>query len=164
MKIFEPRPPVFILALLWGLTFPLLSSAQDFEGFEDDSLLFGDEFDLGGDFDFDLGDSEADTSLGLDGETGELDDWLSGFGDEPADEDSAVADDADDADDWGFLEEDGVDNLGGGDGYEDNALFEELPAHPLDFSKRVRGTILQDTGLSLSFFSPQVVAAPLDTW
>jgi hypothetical protein len=154
-----------ILLLLLGLVLPMTLVAQDFEGFEDDSLLFGEEFDLGGDLDFDLGGTESDTSLGLDGESGELDDWLSGFDDEAETDDTTSSDDSDDAgDDWGFLEDSGLENLGGGDGYEDNALFEELPDHPLDFRKRVRGTLLQDTGLTLSFFSPQVVAAPLDTW
>jgi len=140
--------------------------AQDDDLFGDDTLLFGEEFDLGEDFDLDLG--GEDDLLGTEAESGgeELEDWMEGldFGEEGVESGTEEAlEDTAAADDWGFITE--------GEDYEDlikrsaegEDLFEESD-HPLNFSKAVEGTILEDTGFTLSFFSPQYVADTLDTW
>lgn len=140
--------------------------AQDEDLFgtaDDDSLLFGDEFDLGGDdfsFDFDEGtDSTAD-------DAGD-DEFSFDFEDEEATEtDSSSADtsEASSTDEWGIDTSSDYESLitRSADG-EDDLLLEEID-HPLDFRKYVKGTILENTGLTLSFYSPHVVGDNLETW
>jgi len=134
---------------------PPLVQAQDEDPFassSDDSLLFGEEFDLGtDDFSFDLNDATpADSSAG------EADDF---FGESESDSESA--DDTTAAeDDWGL----GDDAEFGEDSTASDTLLEEYPDHPLDFRRKYQGTALEGTGLVVSFYSPQYVADNMDTW
>ncbi|MCF7824144.1 MAG: hypothetical protein K9N35_08245 [Candidatus Marinimicrobia bacterium] len=143
-----------------------LGSASVATGQESDSLLFGDEFDLGEDdasFDFgDEGDFNFDEAE--DTETGE-DDFFGDFGEE-ADATDVVEDSTAATDDWGLDNETGdIDKLitRTVDGEEITYTPDE-DDHPLDFSKYVKGTILEDTGFTLSLYSPQYVGTSLDTW
>lgn len=149
------------LFLLSGMSSDLYAQEEDlFGSSEEDSLLFGDEFDLGGDdFSFDVEDDAEAT----DEDSGE-DDFFGDFGDDESsdDEDAEEAgEDSLEVDDWG---------LGGDEDYEslitrtaDGELIEE-PDHPLDLRRYVEGTFLEDTGFTLSLYSPQVVPDQLNTW
>ncbi len=141
------------LWLLWAI--PL--TAQEADPFAADSLLFGEEFDLGDDFDLG-GETLEDTSTGLEGLGGELDDWLNTTDTDSLNQDTIAVDTA--ADEWGFLEPGGdVDSI-----LEGEVTEEEIPEHPLDLGRWVDGTFLEDTGFTLSLTSPHVVASQLDTW
>jgi hypothetical protein len=131
--------------------------AQEADLFGDssaDSLLFGDEFDLGGDdisFDFDV---ETPTE----GSAEPGDDF---FGDLDAEDEAEPAEDSTDTtDDWGF----GDDDLFAADSLGDSTLTGAYTDHPLDFRKSVQGTFMEGTGVHVSFYSPQVVNEKLDTW
>lgn len=174
-----------ILGILFMIQIPLSILAQeaDLFGAEDDSLLFGDEFDLGDDdtsFDFD-DDSGADDSFNFDDASGEdegfdfnegdsseaigsdEDDFFGEF-DEEEEAEEAVGDSVGD-DDWG---------LEGSSDYEtlitrtvageEEFILDDASDHPLDFRDEVKGTIMEGTGLTLSLYSPQVVADGLSTW
>ena len=142
---------VLSISILLFLLAPQQAYAQEEDLFGttgDDSLLFGDEFDLGGDdfsFDFDEG-GETDTTVA------EEDDFFGGFDEEEVTEDEEPAEAEDD---WGF----------GEDIVEaDSTLEEEYPDHPLNFRKKFQGTMLDGAGFTLSFYSPQYVADKLNTW
>ena len=68
---------ILTVCLLTLLAIPGEGQAQDLD-FGSDSLLFGEEFDLGEDFDFDLGDDTESATPDAEADTGEedLDDWL----------------------------------------------------------------------------------------
>jgi hypothetical protein len=126
---------------------------------EGDSLLFGDEFDLGGDdFSFET-EEEADSETGA---SGEEDDFFGDFGEEDTAEEAEAEVDTVAVDEWG---------LGGEADYEslitrtaDGEVLEEVPDHPLELGKYVEGTFLEDTGFTLSLYSPQVVPEQMNTW
>ena len=129
--------------------------AQDADLFGDteaDSLLFGDEFDLGGDdfsFDFEEETPAEETSDGGDDFFGDLDE-----------EEEANTEDAEaEADEWGF-----GDDFFAEDSTADTTLTEAYTDHPLDFRKSVQGSFMEGTGLTFSFYSPQVVNEKLETW
>ncbi len=155
------RTGLFLLFL-----FPPNLFGQDADPFgsaEDDSLLFGEEFDLGGDdFSFDFDDDEDTTS------TDAADDEFSfDFEDdeETAEDSSEIGTDTTAADDdWGLDTSSDYESLitRTADG-EENVLMEEVD-HPLDFRKHFRGTVLENAGLTLSLYSPQAVGDNLDTW
>lgn len=128
----------------------------------DDSLLFGDEFDLGDEdisFDFeDDGEGESDVAS--------EDDFFGEFEDEDTAagiEEDSVSIEAED--DWGLESSDDYESLitRSADG-EENPFFEEELSHPLDFRKYVRGTIFEGTGYTISLYSPQYVGEGLKTW
>lgn len=148
--------PIGLVLML--LIFPsgLNAQEEDLFGAEDDSLLFGDEFDLGDD-DFSF---EAEDESGTEPASGEEDDFFGDFGEE--EEETAPADTTAE-DEWGFDTSDDYESLitRSADG-ENNLL--EVPDHPLDLGKHVEGTILEDTGFTLSLYSPQVVPDNLNTW
>jgi hypothetical protein len=128
---------------------------------EGDSLLFGDEFDLGGDdFSFETED-ETDSET----EAGGEDDFFGDFGDdEETEEDTASQAETDSAevDEWGLDTEEDYESLITRTG--DGSVLEEVADHPLDLGKYVEGTIFEDTGFTLSIYSPQMVPDALDTW
>lgn len=169
----HPFIGLFTILITLGLVFSpahLFAQEDDFFGSaEDDSLLFGEEFDLGGDdfsFDFeDEGDAESETDDELGGDSD--DEFSFDFDDEEetADE-SAEADTSGLGDEWGFGDE--------GDDYEslitktvegeDGAVERDPADHPLDFRKYTDGTIFENTGWTLSLYSPHKVAGNLETW
>lgn len=159
---------IALIPLLLLMLTPMVLTAQDDDFFgsaEDDTLLFGEEFDLGDDeFSFDFGDDEETDDSGE--EAGD-DEFSFDFDDEDATEEEAETEEAGDLDDeWGLSDE--------GDDYEslitrtvdgEGVEIERDPSdHPLDFSDNVRGTFLENTGITLSFRSPHVVADNLKTW
>lgn len=152
-KLIVARYMMVAISLLFLCLATPVTYAQDLFG--DDSLLFGEEFDLGDEFDFG-GDDEGDLFGGeeLESGEGELDDWLSGFEDEESAEDTLATDEDAGSDDWGFLDEEET--------TEDVEIVES--SHPLNFRPRVENTFLQDTGITLSLSSPQYVSDPLETW
>lgn len=119
----------------------------------DDSLLFGDEFDLGGDdFSFDFDEEGSTDSVAT-----ESDDF---FGDgDAAEEELTEEDTAAVEDEWGF-DDDSEAGDSTGLGYSE----EEYPDHPLNFRKSFQGSIFDGAGLTVSFSSPQYVADKLNTW
>lgn len=128
-----------------------------FESSDDDSLLFGDEFDLGGEdfsFDFDEGDDADTTSI-------ESDDF---FGDIEDEEVEGSADTTATDDVWGLGDDSDFDNIFAEDSTEGAIVEEELPDHPLDFRKKFQGTMMENTGLTVSLYSPQYVADKMETW
>ncbi|NQV30114.1 MAG: hypothetical protein HQ508_04430 [Candidatus Marinimicrobia bacterium] len=126
----------------------------------DDSLLFGSEFDLGGD---DFSFEAEDGAEAGDTEAGE-DDFFGDFGDEDAEVTGAAAPDTAEVDEWGLDSSDDYESLITRTADGDNALFEEVPDHPLELGKYVKGTIFEDTGFTLSLYSPQIVPEALNTW
>lgn len=161
-----------ILSILLMMQIPLSIRAQeaDLFGAEDDSLLFGDEFDLGGDdtsFDFD-DDSGADDSFNFDDEedasdTESAEDDFFGDFEEETEAEETVADTVAE-DDWGLDNSAGYDDLITRTVDGEPILLEEDYSHPLDFRDNVRGTILENTGFTISLYSPQYVADGLTTW
>ncbi len=153
---------LMIVAGLLGLTVlsPALYAQEEdlFGDSEGDSLLFGDEFDLGGDdFSFETED-EAETDTEASGE----DDFFGEFGDEETVDETEAEVDSAEVDEWG---------LGTDSDYEslitrtaDGNVLEEVPDHPLDLGKYVEGTIFEDTGFTFSIYSPQMVPDKLNTW
>ncbi|MCF6238612.1 MAG: hypothetical protein L3J79_07355 [Candidatus Marinimicrobia bacterium] len=131
---------LFIAPVVYGQEEDLFGTAAD------DSLLFGDEFDLGGDdFSFDFEDeTEAEEA------PAESDDFFGEFEEEPEEE---TADTTAAGDDWGF-----------GEDSTDLITEEEYPDHPLNFQKAVQGTFMEGSGLTLSLYSPQYVSDKMDTW
>ncbi len=139
-----------ISVILLLLSSPSLYAQEEdlFGTAADDSLLFGEEFDLGSDdfsFDFDEG-------VGTDTTVAEEDDFFGDFGDE--EEEVATEDTTDAEDDWGF----------GDEPAEVDSTLEEYPDHPLNFRKKFQGTVLDGAGFTFSFYSPQYVAEKLTTW
>ena len=149
-----------LLALLMLLSFSGILSAQEEDLFGDtegDSLLFGDEFDLGGDdFSFDTDDGAAG-----DAETGEEDDFFGDFEDEDTEED-VVESDTSEVDEWGLETETDYESLITRSA--DGTSLDDSPDHPLELGKYVEGTLLEDTGFTLSLYSPHVVPDELNTW
>lgn len=149
-------PGVLILLIfLFSFAVPVSAQEEDlFGSAEDDSLLFGDEFDLGDeDFSFDLDEGDATEDEGT-----EEDDFFGDFGDEEeADDDTAVADTTE-LDEWGLESDADYESL------ITRTAEGEAPVHPLDLGPRVEGTIFEDTGFTLSLYSPQVVPEELNTW
>jgi len=142
--------PLLVLLLFILLTPQAFGQEEDLFGTTaDDSLLFGSEFDLGGDdFSFDFDDAgEADSSAG------EGDDF---FGDFEDDAEETVEDATAVEDDWGFEDD--------SDSTAIDITEEEYPDHPLNFRKNFQGTMFDGAGLTVSFYSPQYVAEKLDTW
>ncbi len=124
---------------------------------EGDSLLFGDEFDLGGDdFSFET-DDEADSETDVSSE----DDFFGDFGEEEDTEEEAEVDTTE-VDEWGIDSDDDYESLITRTAEGD--ILEDVTDHPLELGKYVKGTILEDTGFTLSFYSPQVVPEELNTW
>jgi len=160
--ITENRQILWLLILFCMLTCTLPQvHAQDedlFGSTEDDSLLFGDEFDLGGDeFSFEIEEGgDADT------ETGGEEDFFGDFGEEEEEADQTDSAEVSEEDEWG---------LGASNDYESlitrttggNPLG-DTPSHPLDFKPRVKGTFFEGMGFTLSLYSPQVVPEVLNTW
>ncbi len=146
------------LFLLTGLSSGLYGQEEDLFGFsEDDSLLFGDEFDLGGDdFSFETDDA-TDTESEATGE----DDFFGDFGEEDT-ETSDVAVDTTALDEWGIDSETDYESLI--TRTTDGQVVETVEDHPLELGKYVEGTFLEDTGFTLSLYSPQVVPDNLNTW
>ncbi|MBC8192990.1 MAG: hypothetical protein H8E18_11460 [FCB group bacterium] len=147
------------LLVLTFLSPDLYAQEEDLFGdSEGDSLLFGDEFDLGGDdFSFETED-EAETDTEASGE----DDFFGEFGDEETVDETEAEVDSAEVDEWG---------LGTDSDYEslitrtaDGNVLEEVPDHPLDLGKYVEGTIFEDTGFTFSIYSPQMVPDKLNTW
>ena len=147
------------LFLLTALSPDLYGQEEDLFGdSEGDSLLFGDEFDLGGD-DFSF---ETEDETVPDPEASGEDDFFGEFGDEETADDTEADADSAEVDEW---------DLGGDADYEslitrtaNGDVLEEVPDHPLELGKYVEGTFLEDTGFTLSFYSPQVVPDQLSTW
>lgn len=147
------------LLLLTAFTPDLYAQEEDLFGeSEGDSLLFGDEFDLGGD-DFSF---ETEEEAASDTEASGGDDFFGDFGEDEATDDTETEVDSAEVDEWG---------LGTDSDYEslitrtaDGEVLEEVPDHPLELGKYVEGTFLEDTGFTLSLYSPQVVPEQLDTW
>ncbi len=150
---------IFGLLILFLLPFNAIAQEEDpFGGSESDSLLFGDEFDLGGDdFSFDFDEAPADGA-----EAPAEEDFFGDFGEEDTEENAEASADTSSLDEWGLGSDDDYESLitktTDGDG------LEEVPDHPLDLGRYVEGTFLEDTGFTLSFYSPQVVPSELDTW
>jgi len=153
---------VMIIAGLFLLTAftPNLYAQEDdpFGDSEGDSLLFGDEFDLGGD-DFSF-ETEEETSTET--EASVEDDFFGDFGEEEELEDGEAEGDTTEVDEWGFGTDEDYESLI--TRTADGELLEEVPDHPLELGKYVEGTFLEDTGFTLSLYSPQVVPVQLDTW
>ncbi|NQV14684.1 hypothetical protein HQ531_04435 [bacterium] len=151
---------IFIFSVTLLLLSPGEIYAQEEDPFEsaaDDSLLFGDEFDLGGDdfsFDFDEGE-ETDTSAV---ESGDF------FGESEDEVEEETVDSTPAGDDWGLGGDSDFDNLFDDDSTGGTIGEVEYSDHPLDFRKKFRGTLMEDTGLTLSLYSPQYVADKMDTW
>ena len=124
---------------------------------EGDSLLFGDEFDLGGD-DFSF---ETDDETNAQEESSGEDDFFGDFGDEEEPEEEAATDSAE-VDEWGLDTDEDYESLI--TRTADGDLLEEEVDHPLELGKYVKGTFLEDTGFTLSLYSPQVVPDELNTW
>lgn len=144
------------LFILTALSPGLYAQEEDLFGTaEGDSLLFGDEFDLGGD-DFSF-ETEDETSTDTEA-TGE-EDFFGDFGEE---EDSEPAADTTQVDEWGLDSEEDYESLI--TRTTDGTVMEEVPDHPLELGKYVKGTIFEDTGFTLSLYSPQVVPDNLNTW
>lgn len=148
---------------------PSIVIAQDDDFFgsaEDDTLLFGEEFDLGDDdFGFDFGDEEESDEGAID-DAGDDEFSFDFEDDEDGEEEVADEDAADLGDEWGFEDEsEDYENLitrtveG-----EDVPIGGEQTDHPLDFRDNVQGTFLESTGITLSFRSPHVVTENLETW
>ncbi len=147
------------LLVLTVLSPDLYAQEEDLFGdSEGDSLLFGDEFDLGGDdFSFETEeDAESDTEA-----SGE-DDFFGEFEDEETVDETEAEVDSAEVDEWG---------LGTDSDYEslitrtaDGDVLDEVPDHPLELGKYVEGTFLEDTGFTLSLYSPQVVPDQMSTW
>lgn len=152
IKLF--RTLLTVVGMILFVTSTVDANAQDMDLFGDDSLLFGEEFDLGSDFDLGL-ESEADTlDLGGGGEDAGLDDWLEGF--DEGETEAAPEDTTEEvADDWGFLSEPT-------DSVEVDTVV--VPPHPFDFRPWVAGTFFEGTGFTFSITSPYRVADPLETW
>jgi len=121
---------------------------------EDDSLLFGEEFDLGGD-DFSF-EADEETPAGDDAAT--EDDF---FGDFDEEDEAALSEEepAAEEDDWGFGED-----LFAADSTADTTFTEAYTDHPLDFRKSTNGTFMEGTGITFSLYSPQRVNDKLKTW
>lgn len=143
------------LILLMGLPGSLHAQEEDlFGSTEDDSLLFGDEFDLGDDeFSFEI-DEGDDTEAGA----AEEDDFFGDFGEEEETEGETAVADTSELDEWGLESEDDYESL------ITRAAEGEVPEHPLDLRPKVKDTIFEDTGFTLSFYSPHVVPEQMDTW
>ncbi len=147
------------LLLLWSSGL-YAQEADPFGSAGDDSLLFGSEFDLGGD-DFSF---EADDEAGgAETETGE-EDFFGDFGEEDTEEPAEAEINSSEGDEWGLDNSADYESLitrttEGGDPF-----LEEQPDHPLELGKYVKGTFLEDTGFTLSLYSPQVVPDALSTW
>ena len=151
--------------LLVGLFFLTIFSpglyAQEEDLFGDsegDSLLFGDEFDLGGD-DFSF---ETEEESGTESEAVGEDDFFGDFGDEEETEAGLTEEDTTEVDEWGLETDADYESLI--TRTTDGDLLEEVPDHPLELGKYVKGTIFEDTGFTLSLYSPQVVPDELNTW
>ncbi len=160
---FRCQAPRFLMIILGLLVLTVLSPnlyAQEEDLFGDsegDSLLFGDEFDLGGDdFSFETDEETSDET-----ETGGEDDFFGDFEDEGETEVEAEPDSAE-ADEWGMDTDEDYESLI--TRTADGDILEEVPDHPLELGKYVKGTFLEDTGFTLSFYSPQVVPEELNTW
>ena len=81
-----------------------------------------------------------------------------------SEEDTASQAETDSAevDEWGLDTEEDYESLITRTG--DGSVLEEVADHPLDLGKYVEGTIFEDTGFTLSIYSPQMVPDALDTW
>ncbi len=163
-KIQLPRIDKIIITLcsvlLLFLT-PVAYAQEDdlFGSAEDDSLLFGEEFDLGGDdfsFDFDEGTEAEETDAGGDDFFGESEDEA-----DPATDDT---DDTDAEDEWGMESDADYESLITRTIDGENDLLSEVTDHPLDFRRFVKGTFLEGTGFTFAIFSPQYVEEDLTTW
>ncbi len=159
LKIFRWAQPEIILSML-GVLLVLVcvpqAQAQEedlFGSTEDDSLLFGDEFDIGGDdFSFDF-EEDIETSP----EDAESDDL---FGEETEEMTDTTAVE----DDWGFGDESESDDAFGTDSTDVDITEIEYSDHPMDFRKKFQGTFMEGAGVTFSFSSPQYVAEKMDTW
>ena len=154
-----------LMMLLVGLFFLTIFSpglyAQEEDLFGDsegDSLLFGDEFGLGGD-DFSF---ETEEESGTESEAVGEDDFFGDFGDEEETEAGLTEEDTTEVDEWGLETDADYESLI--TRTTDGDLLEEVPDHPLELGKYVKGTIFEDTGFTLSLYSPQVVPDELNTW
>jgi len=173
-RVSVSRSLVILGTLLLFMVFQPTGYAQEedlFGDVQDDSLLFGDDFDLGGDdisFDFEV-DSGSDDSFSFDelDETdaaGTEEDFFGDFENETADLET-VADTSGIGDEWGLDDSADYEKLitktvkG-----EESAFKEKVTDHPLDFRRYVEGTIFEGTGLTVSLYSPQYVAEGLTTW
>jgi len=143
------------LILLVGLPASLNAQEEDlFGSTEDDTLLFGDEFDLGDDeFSFEVDEGE-DAEEG----TSEEEDFFGDFGDEEETEAEEAVTDTSELDEWGLDSDDDYESL------ITRAAETEVPDHPLDLRPKVKDTIFEDTGFTLSLYSPHVVPEQMDTW
>ncbi len=169
---FISKKQVFLLvgSFLLSLAAPSLYAQEEdlFGTTADDSLLFGDEFDLGGDdfsFDFEESDPEAagTTDEGAPAEAAlEEDDF---FGDFEEDADVTTADTTAAEDDWGLESSADYESLITRAADETEiSVHDESSDHPLDLRRYVKGTIFEDTGLTFSLYSPQYVGESLTTW
>jgi len=160
---FRCQAPKFmmIIAGLFLLTVfapDLYAQEEDLFGdSEGDSLLFGDEFDLGGD-DFSF---ETDDETNAQEESSGEDDFFGDFGDEEEPEEEAAADSAE-VDEWGLDTDEDYESLI--TRTADGEVLEEEVDHPLELGKYVKGTFLEGTGFTLTLYSPQVVPDELNTW
>ena len=146
------------LLVLTVLSPDLYAQEEDLFGdSEGDSLLFGDEFDLGGD-DFSF---ETDEETSTETDAGGEDDFFGDFEDEEETEVEAESDSAE-VDEWGIDTDTDYESLI--TRTADGDILEEIPDHPLELGKYVKGTFLEDTGFTLSLYSPQVVPDELSTW
>ena len=157
------NPLVFILGLMLVIVLSPQAYGQEEDLFgtsEDDSLLFGDEFDLGGDdFSFDLEeDAEAPA------EDSAEDDFFGDFEEDEAEEDSVAVSDSTEIDEWGLESSDDYNSLITKTSSGDGSILETEINHPLDFRKYVAGTFLEGTGFTISLYSPQVVGDNMETW
>ncbi|MCF7807733.1 MAG: hypothetical protein K9M49_08105 [Candidatus Marinimicrobia bacterium] len=162
---------ILIALLLAFLPANLLGQEDDFFGSaDDDSLLFGEEFDLGGDdfsLDFeDEGAAEGGSDDPFGGDAAE-DDFSFDFEDDEGSDDAVAEEDTSGlGDEWGFGSE--------GEDYEslitktvegEQGDVERNPGdHPLDLRKYTDGTIFENTGWTLSLYSPHFVGPELETW
>ncbi len=150
---------IFGLFILTVFSPELYAQEEDlFGSSEADSLLFGDEFDLGGD-DFSF---ETDDTTTPESETTDEDDFFGDFEDDEATEEDDAAADTSETNEWGLDTDDDYESLI--TRTADGGILEEVPDHPLELGKYVEGTFLEDTGFTLSFSSPQVVPEELNTW
>lgn len=153
---------IYILIPLIFINFGYAQETDPFGDLESDSLLFGDEFDLGGDdFSFDFEDSaESDTSAAeSDDEFGIFDTEEDAEAGADLLEESGETETAEE-DDWGLGDED----LFGEDSTAADSLVSAFTDHPLDFRKNFEGSILEGTGVTFSVYSPQMVNDKLTTW
>jgi hypothetical protein len=88
--------------------------------------------------------------------------FFGAFGDEEETEAGLTEEDTTEVDEWGLETDADYESLI--TRTTDGDLLEEVPDHPLELGKYVKGTIFEDTGFTLSLYSPQVVPDELNTW